>query len=280
MATEFLAGGFRGRAVVRLVMLGWYLIAGLAVAGPAAPAGTGMQRVAVPGEDTVLRGQLRMPAGDGVHPGALLLHGWLPKGTDGAEQMAGLAEDLAARGWAALTMAMRGWPPTGGADDCGLLQTRDALAALAWLGARPEVDAGRTVLVGHSQGGQVALLAAAEGAPAGAVVAYAPVTDLRLWRQTTHIAGIRDYVSEECSAGPGLRARSPIAHVADIEVPVLVRHGAEDRRVSLLQSRRFVAALRKQGVEAELRVYPQAGHGWWELGEAAGVVEWLEAAVR
>jgi dipeptidyl aminopeptidase/acylaminoacyl peptidase len=252
----------------------------LSAHGPAR-ADIGTRPASIPRPDIHLRGQLHLPAqsDEARHPGALLLHGWLPEGTDGAVQMTRLAKGLARRGWVALTLAMRGWPPTGGVDDCGQRQVGDVRAAASWLAAQPEVAPARVALVGHSQGGQVALLAAAAGAPVAAVVAYAPVTDLRLWRQMSDIPGIVDYVDEECSAGPGLSPRSPVEQVEAIERPVLVLHGDADRRVGLLQSVRFVASLRARGGQAELWIRPGAGHPWWELGDAEDVTGWLERVV-
>jgi dienelactone hydrolase len=51
------------------------------------------------------------------------------------------------------------------------MRIRDALAALAWLRARPEVDAGQIVISGAGLGGVVALHAAAiDGGLAGVVI--------------------------------------------------------------------------------------------------------------
>lgn len=246
-----------------------------------AEADIGTRPASIPRPDIHLRGQLHFPAQsvEAGHPGALLLHGWLPEGTNGAVQMTRLAEGLARRGWVALALAMRGWPPTGGADDCGQRQVGDALAAASWLAGQPEVAPERVALVGHSQGGQVALLAAAAGAAAGAVVAYAPVTDLRLWRQMSDIPGIVDYIDAECSAGPGLSPRSPVEQVDAIDIPVLVLHGEADRRVGLVQSVRFVESLRARGGQVDLWIRPQAGHPWWELGDAEDVTGWLESVL-
>jgi hypothetical protein len=40
-------------------------------------------------------------------------------------------------GYVALALALRGWPPSGGADDCALRQPDDVAAAAAWLRTLP-----------------------------------------------------------------------------------------------------------------------------------------------
>jgi len=46
-------------------------------------------------------------------------------------------------------------------------------------------------------------------------------------------------------------------------LPVWVFHGAKDELVTLSESERMVNALRKIGNNAELTVYPEAGHDSW-----------------
>ena len=60
---------------------------------------------------------------------------------------------------------MRGWAPSGGADDCGLRQPDDVARAVEWMRTLPGVLADRVALVGFSQGGQVALLTAVRDTP-------------------------------------------------------------------------------------------------------------------
>jgi dipeptidyl aminopeptidase/acylaminoacyl peptidase len=59
-----------------------------------------------------------------------------------------------------------------------------------------------------------------------------------------------------------LIARSPLTHVDRIETPLLVVHGANDPRVTQLESDQLVIALRDRGVEVEYVVAPDEGHGF------------------
>lgn len=59
-----------------------------------------------------------------------------------------------------------------------------------------------------------------------------------------------------------LIARSPLFHVDQIEVPLLVIHGANDPRVKKTESDQIVVALREKGHDVEYMVAPDEGHGF------------------
>ncbi len=167
----------------------------------------------------------------------------------------------------ALALSMRGWPPSGGQDDCGLRQPDDVVAAAAWLRTLPGVGADRIAVVGFSQGGQVALLAAARDARLRAVAAYFPVTDVARWKSTTTNADIPGYITSTCEPG-GTAARSPVARAADIAGAVLLVHGDADTRVPTEQSLLMLDALVAAGRRAQLELIQGAQHGFTAAEEA------------
>lgn len=59
-----------------------------------------------------------------------------------------------------------------------------------------------------------------------------------------------------------LQARSPLFHVDQIKVPLLVVHGANDPRVKQHESDQIVVALRDKGHAVEYVVAPDEGHGF------------------
>ena len=100
------------------------------------------------------------------YPGVVLVHG---SGQVTAAQMMGTANRLVRMGFAALTYDKRGVGDStgeyatvgpGNSERMFGLLSRDALAAVATLRARKDVDAKRIGLVGISQGGWIAPLAA------------------------------------------------------------------------------------------------------------------------
>lgn len=233
------------------------------------------------GAGVTLGGYLHRPSADQPRPALVILHGWQPAGTDGAAVVEARARRFADEGYVALALALRGWPPSGGQDDCGLRQPDDLVSAVAWLGAQPGVAADRIGLVGFSQGGQVALLAAARGARVRAVVAYFPVTDVARWKATTTQPDIPDYITAVCEPG-GTASRSPLQTAGAVAAPVLLVHGDRDTRVPTEQSVLFHAARSTAAWPTELFLVPGAGHGFVAAEEAQArpvvdrfLAEWL-----
>lgn len=169
-------------------------------------------------------------------PAIVLLHGWTWPENDPSTGLVEAAAEFQRAGYTVLVPVMRGWRPSGGADDCAGKQVDDVLQALEWLSAQPGVDARRLFLVGFSQGGQVALLAATHNAPVRAVAAFAPVVDPGSWARETNIDGIRDYVMEECGGPAGWSSRSALSRAGALIQPLLLVHGDADLRVPTQQS--------------------------------------------
>lgn len=57
-----------------------------------------------------------------------------------------------------------------------------------------------------------------------------------------------------------MREQAPMTHVANVTTPTLVIHSEADWRCPVDQGQRWYAALRRQGVEAELLLFPGEGH--------------------
>ncbi len=131
------------------------------------------------GAGVELAGTLSVPPGDGPFPAVLLLTGSGPQ--DRNETVMGhrpflvLADALTREGVAVLRVDDRG---VGGSTGDVLASTiddyaADALAGVAFLTARAEVDARRIGLIGHSEGCWTAALAASRSADAAFVVLLA-----------------------------------------------------------------------------------------------------------
>ncbi len=241
---------------------------------------TRTQAVRLPGEGLYQAGWLTAPVdrNQGRLPAVILLHGWLSDGTPGAETMADVAMDLAGRGFVVLSLSLRGWPDTGGEDDCALRQPRDVARAAEWLAAQPRVDGARIAVLGLSQGGQVALLAGAVSPRLGAIVALAAPTDLGRWAVTSDEPGVAAYVRESCGGSRAeLIARNPVDQAGRIRVPVLLVHGEADRRVPPDQSRRMAKALNRAGGSVDLHWVARAGHDLDLIYDGDRIGDWLLA---
>lgn len=190
----------------------------------------------------------------------------MPAGANAVATIEARARRLADAGYVALALALRGWFPSGGTDDCGLRQADDVVAAARWLQALPGVKPGVSLL-GLSQGGQVALMAAGKDPSFVAAVAYYPVTDVDRWKITAQNSDIPAYVTAICEPG-GTGARSPLRHASEIRTPVLLVHGDADTRVPTEQSVFLYEALTRIGRPSELVLVPGAQHGFTAAEEA------------
>jgi len=74
-----------------------------------------------------------------------------------------------------------------------------------------------------------------------------------------------------------LIARSPLFKVDQIQVPLLVVHGANDPRVKQRESDQIVVALREKGHDVEYIVAPDEGHGFRAPGNRMALAVAMEA---
>ncbi|MBT8127935.1 MAG: alpha/beta fold hydrolase [Gammaproteobacteria bacterium] len=196
----------------------------------------------------------------GRGPAILLLHGWSWPENDPSWGMISAAVAFQRAGFTVLVPSMRGWPPSGGEDDCAGKQVEDVLQLLEWLGQQSGVDAGKLFLAGFSQGGQVALLAATHDAPVQALAAFAPVVQPGSWGEDTNVEGIRDYVMEECGGPDGWPLRDVMFRASRVQRPLLLVHGDADRRVPTQQSTRLYQKLTELQRPVTLKLIAGAGH--------------------
>ena len=106
-----------------------------------------------------LAGSLLLPAGPGPHPAVVFLHG---SGPEGRWASTYLARRVVRGGTGALIWDKRGVGESAGSWEAASFedQAGDAVAAVALLRSRPEIDPDRVGIHGHSQGGTIAPLAA------------------------------------------------------------------------------------------------------------------------
>ena len=171
----------------------------------------------------------------GEGPVAVLIHGGFWKDQYGLDLMVPLAEDLAARGWAAWNIEYRRLGNGGGVPST----LEDVSAAIDRLADLP-VDRSRVVAIGHSAGGHLAAWAATREAPKVAltgVVAQAGVLDLARARELRLSDGVVDrFLGEHATS-----VASPIERLP-LGVPTLLTHGGLDDIVPVEISQRFAAA--------------------------------------
>lgn len=199
------------------------------------------------GPEPLQFGDLRVPPGAGPFPLAVVLHGGYWQATHNLIHTGHLCRALAEAGIASWNVEYRCVGVPGG-EWPGPREDLDR--ALAYLPRLPVEHDGRTVLVGHSAGGQLALWAAKHAQLP--VVALAPVSDIRdaAARRGPESAPARFLAPEHYQDG------SPM-ELLPLGVPQIVIHGTEDDDVPFEMSVRYVEAARG---EAELVTLDGTGH--------------------
>jgi dipeptidyl aminopeptidase/acylaminoacyl peptidase len=227
-------------------------------------------------------------ARDGV-----MLHGllYLPRGTNGREEPPLLlsvhggptsqarpnfdpvVQYLLTRGIAVFDLNYRG--STGFGRTFARLNDRrqreneylDIQDAVEWLAESQLVDASRAAVMGGSYGGYLTM----------AAMARLPET----FRAGVAFVGVSNWITALEGASPQLKASdryeygdiddpddreffrriSPITHVADVQAPMMVIHGANDPRDPVTESDQFVRGIRQHGGRVEYLRFPDEGHG-------------------
>jgi pimeloyl-ACP methyl ester carboxylesterase len=261
--------------------------------------------VIVPAAGFSLAGTMTMPPAMGRlrHPAIVLVAGSGQLERDetvaGIPIFAQLAGSLAQEGFVVLRYDKRGVGQSGGRSERATLQdyADDLTVAVKWLARRKDIDPKRIAVVGHSEGGAVAMLAAREKKISALVLVAAPGTagsDLVLEQQRhlldqmkapeaerqakielqrrIHAAVIADKGWE--AIPPELRAQAestwfrslllfdPAKVMPKIKQPVLIVHGDLDRHVPSHHADALakLARARKKAPPVELVHLPGINH--------------------
>lgn len=239
-----------------------------------------------------LAGTLTLPTGaSGKLPAVLLLTGSGPQDRDEATMgLAGwrpfrqFADTLSRRGIAVLRLDDRGVGGSGGNVNATTLPefAEDARAALAFLRARPEVDARRVGIVGHSEGAYVGpMVAASDPSLRALVLIAAPARTGRevveyqyrfnIERDTATRARADSLLPLMLSQSDSLAAASPwyrslLEHdplpvARRLRLPVLILQGETDRQVPAADAAALAGVIRAAGNhDVSERLLPGVNH--------------------
>ena len=230
------------------------------------------------GDGLNMHSVLYLPEGDGDGngkvPAVVIVHGFKQYHVRAGAWQTYWARAIAEHhGYAAAAVTMRGWPDTGGVNDCGLKQPDDLVLTVQALARHDRIDANRIALMGGSQGGKVVLLAAARDTSIKAVIAQFATVDVELWRANErHSPGIIEYIDTVCTSPGSKEARSPLLVAGQINAPVLLMHGDADPNVQVEHTHLMYEALKANGKDVEVFIARGGGHGnmsgvGWEDGE-------------
>ena len=197
-----------------------------------------------------------------------------------------IADSLGRRGIAVLRLDDRGFGESGG--DAASATTADLAddvrAALATLRDRDGIDGSRLAVVGHSEGGMIAPMVAADDADLAAIVVVAGPA--RTGREIIHyqqrqaiedVPGLTEAQRDSMAAAARaelevMAARQPwLGFFLDYDpiptarqvtdTPVLILHGETDRQVTVDQAGTLAETFRTAGnPDVTLRVFPDINH--------------------
>ena len=143
--------------------------------------------------------------------------------------------------------------------------------------ARPDLDAGRTAVMGGSFGGYMANWIAGHTTRFRAIVSHASLWSLEQMFGTTDCpAEWRRQLGAPATQPERYAASSPDRHVAAISTPMLVIHGDKDYRVPIGEALRLwtdLAARPGQLAGSKFLYFPNENH--WVLGPGNSVI-WYE----
>jgi dipeptidyl aminopeptidase/acylaminoacyl peptidase len=222
-------------------------------------------------DGTPIEGVLCTPPGAAPFPLVLHVHG----GPIGAHQRSWAMRDyavplLVSRGYAVLLPNPRGSSGRGQefaaavVGDMGGADTYDYLSGIDAMTERGIADPARIGTMGVSYGGFMSAWLVTQDQRFSAAVAGSPVTQWYSFTFTTNIPRwglwFLDNADPE-EIGNQAHTRSPAMHASKARTPTLLTAGAKDRCTPAGQAREFYQALIGHGVESELVIYPEEGHG-------------------
>jgi acetyl esterase/lipase len=225
---------------------------------PAAPAGLHIAY----GANEFQFGELYLPERGGPHPVAIVIHGGYWRARYDLRHIGHFCVGLSKSGIAAWSLEYRRLGNEGGGFPGTFDDVRAGAAHLTRIAKEWRLDAGRTVAMGHSAGGHLALwLAKQRAVPLRGVVPLAPVSDLRrAWELKLSNNVTEDFLGGSPEKVPErYRAASPI-EMLPLGFKQRVFHGDRDDVVPLSMSRSYLAAARKSGDDCTLTEPEGAGH--------------------
>lgn len=215
-------------------------------------------------DGTPVHGWVVQPEGDGPHPVLLVIHGgpFAQYGWGYFDE----AQVYAAAGYAVLLCNPRGAAGYGQAhgrvikEAMGTVDLDDVLAYLdGALAEFSQMDKERLGVMGGSYGGYLTAWTIANDHRFQAAIVERGYLDPPSFVGSSDIGWF--FSEQYTGTDPAhVEGQNPFARIGDVRTPAFVIHSEEDLRCPIEQAQRYYTALKKQGVETEMLVFPGETH--------------------
>ena len=232
-------------------------------------------------DGTAIHGWYMTPEGPGPFPTIVQIHGG-PHSSYGV-RLSDERQVLVAAGYAVVYANPRGSAGYGAAHAravrhrLGTIDHADVVDFLdGVLAADSRLDRDRLGVMGGSYGGFLTAWITAKESRFSAAIVERGFLDPATFRGTSDIGSW--FVDQYLGTTSHDIARQSVMEIADdVRTPTLVMHSELDARCPLEQSTQYYAALRRQGVETRLLIFPGENHGFGRSGQPRHRVQRLEA---
>jgi dipeptidyl aminopeptidase/acylaminoacyl peptidase len=167
-------------------------------------------------------------------------------------------------------------------NDFGGGDMKDILTGIDFLVKEGIADRDRQFVYGVSYGGYMTSWLVGQTTQFRAAVAQNAVTDLNvMW----HLSDLQSWTEHDMSGMPWevherMRSHSPLTYANKVRTPTLILHATNDRRCPVAMGRMFHRALKENGVETQMVLYPDEGHPIKQLPHREDVLrrvlDWFE----
>jgi dipeptidyl aminopeptidase/acylaminoacyl peptidase len=162
----------------------------------------------------------------------------------------------------------------------------DLADAAAWAVKQGWADPKRIGIMGASYGGYATLMGLVRNPDVfRAGVEWGGVTDIELLFTAVESDASEDarrydmktLIGDPLKDPAAFADVSPLAQAGRIRQPLLMAHGAQDRRVPLVHARKMHGAVTASNANVEYVVYPEEGHGWRQEADSIDFWKRVEA---
>jgi len=185
------------------------------------------------------------------------------------------AQWFANRGYVCLQVNFRGSTGYGkdflnaGDKEWGGKMHQDLVDSVHWAIDQGYADRNRIAIYGGSYGGYAALVGATFTPDLFrcAVAIVGPSNLITFIKSippywSTYLATLHKRVGNPETEAEFLKSRSPLTHVNQIRIPMLIAQGANDPRVKQAESEQIVEAMKEKGIPHDYLLFPDEGHGF------------------